>query len=342
MKTQALIKQLPKAELHLHLEGSLEPELMFELARRNQVSIPFDNVEQVRAAYQFNNLQEFLDIYYQGMGVLHTEQDFFDLTMAYCRRAAADNVIHVEVFFDPQGHTERGVAMGTVVAGITRALDQARTELGMTSELIMCFLRHLDEAAAFETLQQAEPHLSRIAGVGLDSSELGHPPSKFARVFAEARKLGLKCVAHAGEEGPPEYVVEALDELKVLRIDHGNRALEDPALTERLVRDRVPLTVCPLSNLKLCVVDAMEDHPLRRMLDLGLVVTVNADDPSYFGGYMNENYQAVSDALDLAPADLAQLARNSFVASWMPETQKQHFVDKIDQIVTNFAVKSWS
>ncbi|MDZ4367058.1 MAG: adenosine deaminase, partial [Afipia sp.] len=292
------IATLPKAELHLHIEGSLEPELMFALAQRNGVAIPFANVEEVRSAYAFSNLQDFLDIYYQGMGVLVTEQDFYDLTAAYLARAHADAVRHVEIFFDPQGHTERGIAFATVVRGITRALDDAQARFGMTSKLIMCFLRHLDEADAEATLDEALPYLDRIDGVGLDSSEVGHPPAKFERVFARARALGLKIVAHAGEEGPPAYVVEALDLLNVDRIDHGNRSLEDPALVARLAARGITLTVCPLSNLKLCVVDDIATHPLKIMLDAGLHATVNSDDPSYFGGYVNANYQAVADALD--------------------------------------------
>ncbi|MEM7706783.1 MAG: adenosine deaminase [Pseudomonadota bacterium] len=336
MKTQALIERLPKAELHMHLEGSLEPELMFELARRNDVSIPFDSVEQVRAAYEFSNLQEFLDIYYQGMAVLQTPADFEDLTLAYCRRAHADQVRHVEVFFDPQGHTERGVSMDTVVHGIIGGLARAQEELGLSHKLIMCFLRHLDEAAAFDTLREAEPFLEHLAGVGLDSSEVGHPPSKFARVFAECGKHGLRRVAHAGEEGPPEYVWQALDELAVERIDHGNRALEDPALVERLVASAMPLTVCPLSNLKLCVVSDMQAHPLRNMLDQRLNATVNSDDPAYFGGYMNANFAAVAESLELESSHLAQLAANSFTSSWLSDAEKQPFLDEIDLIVTEF------
>ncbi|WP_188237876.1 adenosine deaminase [Sphingopyxis sp. LK2115] len=318
----AFIAGLPKAELHLHIEGSLEPELMFELARRNGVAIPFANVGEVRAAYAFSNLQDFLDIYYQGMGVLQTEQDFYDLTAAYCTRANADTVRHVEIFFDPQGHTARGVAFETVITGITRALDDAKARYGMTSKLILCFLRHLSEAEAEATLDEALPFLDRIAGVGLDSSELGHPPAGFERVFARARDLGLKLVAHAGEEGPPEYVREALDLLKVDRIDHGNRSLEDPALVARLAASGMTLTVCPLSNLKLCVVDDMADHPLKIMLDAGLKATVNSDDPSYFGGYVNANYQAVADALDLSRDDLVTLARNSFTGSFLSDAEK--------------------
>lgn len=326
----AFIAGLPKAELHLHIEGSLEPELMFELAQRNNVAIPFASVEEVRAAYAFSNLQDFLDIYYQGMGVLHTEQDFHDLTAAYCARADADNVRHIEIFFDPQGHTSRGVAFATVIAGITRALDDARTTYGMTSKLILCFLRHLSEADAEATLDEALPYLDRIAGVGLDSSEVGHPPSKFERVFARARGLGLKIVAHAGEEGPPAYVHEALDLLKVDRIDHGNRSLEDPALVRRLAGEGMTLTVCPLSNLKLCVVGDIADHPLKTMLDAGLRATVNSDDPSYFDGYVNANYLAVADALDLSRADLVALARNSFTGSFLGDAEKARHLAAID------------
>ncbi len=326
----AFIAALPKAELHLHIEGSLEPELMFELAQRNNVAIPFASVEEVRAAYAFSNLQDFLDIYYQGMGVLHTEQDFYDLTAAYLARAYADAVRHVEIFFDPQGHTERGIAFETVIAGITRALDDAAASYGMTSKLIMCFLRHLSEAEAEKTLDEALPFLDHIDGVGLDSSEVGHPPAKFERVFARARILGLKIVAHAGEEGPPAYVHEALDLLKVDRIDHGNRSLEDPALVARLAAEGMTLTVCPLSNLKLCVVDDIADHPLRVMLDAGLAATVNSDDPSYFGGYVNANYLAVADALDLSKDELLTLARNSFTGSFLGDADKAKHLAAID------------
>jgi len=326
----AFIAGLPKAELHLHIEGSLEPELMFTLAQRNGIAIPFASVDEVRAAYAFSNLQDFLDIYYQGMGVLIAEKDFYDLTAAYLARAHADNVRHVEIFFDPQGHTERGVAFETVVAGITRALDDAHARHGITSKLILCFLRHLSEADAEATLDEALPWLGRIDGVGLDSSEVGHPPSKFARVFARARGLGLKIVAHAGEEGPPEYVHEALDILQVDRIDHGNRSLEDPALVSRLAAEGICLTVCPLSNLKLCVVDDLSAHPLRMMLDAGLVATVNSDDPSYFGGYVGANYQAVADALDLSKAELVRLARNSFTGSFLNDEEKAKHLAAID------------
>ena len=318
----ALIDRLPKAELHLHIEGSLEPEMLFELAGRNGVEIPFTSADQVRAAYSFSNLQDFLDIYYRGMSVLLTEQDFFDLTWAYLERAAADNVRHVEIFFDPQGHTQRGVGFTTVLNGIEAALKRAEADLGITYRLIMCFLRHLSEEDAFATLALAEPHLLRIHGVGLDSSELGHPPSKFARVFGRARELGLHVTAHAGEEGPPAYVWEALDLLKVERIDHGNRALEDPALTARIASEQLTLTVCPLSNLRLCVIDELALSPVRRMLESGLKVTINSDDPAYFGGYVNDNFHAVANALDLSEADIVQLARNSFTGSFLPPAEQ--------------------
>jgi adenosine deaminase len=326
----AFIAGLPKAELHLHIEGSLEPELMFELARRNGVAIPFASVEEVRAAYAFSNLQDFLDIYYQGMSVLITEQDFYDLTAAYLARARADNVRHVEIFFDPQGHTARGIAFETVIAGITRALNEAEAQHGISSKLILCFLRHLREADAEATLDAALPWLDRIDGVGLDSSEVGHPPSKFERVFARARGLGLKLVAHAGEEGPPAYVEEALDLLKVDRIDHGNRSLENPALVRRLADAGITLTVCPLSNVKLCVVEDIAAHPLRKMLDAGLAATVNSDDPSYFGGYVGANYQAVADALGLSRAELVTLARNSFTGSFLDTDAQARHLAAID------------
>ena len=316
------IAGLPKAELHLHIEGSLEPETMFALARRNRLTLPFASVEAVRAAYAFSNLQDFLDIYYAGASVLLTQEDFFDLAMAYFRRAAADGVRHAEIFFDPQTHTDRGVPFATVADGLLGAMDEAARTLGLSSRLILCFLRHLDEDAAFATLKMAEPYLDRIAGVGLDSSEVGHPPSKFARVFKAAGERGLRLTAHAGEEGPPAYVHEALDLLHVARIDHGNRSLEDDALVRRLAKEGVPLTVCPLSNLRLCVVTDMKLHPLRRMLDAGLFVTVNSDDPAYFGGYMNENFAAVGGALDLSDAQLTAIARNGFAASFMPDAEK--------------------
>ena len=333
----AFIAALPKAELHLHIEGSLEPEMMFELARRNGVALPYASVEEVRAAYQFSNLQEFLDLYYLGMGALIEERDFYDLTIAYLERVHADNVRHVEVFFDPQGHTERGLPFSTPIEGILSALNAAKGKYGITYKLIMCFLRHLPEADAFATLEQAEPYLDRIHGVGLDSSELGHPPSKFARVFAAAREKGLKLVAHAGEEGPPEYVVEALDLLEIDRIDHGNRLLEDEALIARVKEAGLTLTVCPLSNLSLCVVDDLKDHPMKRMLDLGLNATINSDDPAYFGGYVNQNYRETAAALGLDADDIITLARNSFTGSFLnPDEQYKHLKD-IDKAVAELA-----
>ncbi|MDE0877486.1 MAG: adenosine deaminase [Sphingomonas bacterium] len=315
----SFIAGLPKAELHLHIEGSLEPELMFELAERNGVAIPFADVEAVRAAYDFSRLQDFLDIYYQGANVLVETQDFHDLAAAYFDRAAADGVRHAEIMFDPQTHTDRGIAFARVIDGLWSAVDEAKAKHGMTVKLILCFLRHLDEDAAFATLESAKPYLDRIAAVGLDSSELGHPPEKFARVFAAARNLGLKVVAHAGEEGPPDYVKQALDILKIDRLDHGNRSLEDPVLTARLAREGMTLTVCPLSNLKLCVIDDMVNHPIDRMLREGLRATVNSDDPAYFGGYIGANYRAAADARGLSRADLAMLARNSFLGSFLDD-----------------------
>lgn len=324
------IEGLPKVELHLHIEGSLEPDLMFSLAQRNKIKIPFNSVEEVKQAYNFSNLQDFLDIYYQGMNVLQTEQDFYDLTMAYLKKVAAQNVMHTEMFFDPQGHTERGVKFETVVNGITRALADGEKNLGVSSKLIMCFLRHLSEESALKTLDEARPFKDKIFGVGLDSSEKGHPPSKFERVFAKAKAEGYKVVAHAGEEGPPEYVWEALDKINVDRVDHGNRSLEDDKLVARLVKDEMALTVCPLSNLKLCVVKDMKNHPLKKMLVLGLKATINSDDPSYFGGYMNENFKAVTDALGLTKQDLATITRNSIEASFLERAQKDAMLKKLE------------
>jgi adenosine deaminase len=318
----AFIAGLPKAELHMHIEGSLEPELMFALARRNRVEIPFATVEDVRAAYAFSNLQDFLDIYYEGAAVLRTEEDFRDLAVAYFDRAAVDAVTHAEIFFDPQTHTDRGIPFGVVMEGLLAGMAEARERHGLTSKLILCFLRHLDEEAAFATLREAEPWLDRIEAVGLDSSELGHPPEKFARVFAAAAERGLKRVAHAGEEGPPDYVWQALDLLHIDRLDHGNRSLEDPALVARLVREGMTLTVCPLSNLKLCVVGDMAEHPIDRMLRQGLRVTINSDDPAYFGGYVNDNYRAAASGRNLGRDDLATLARNSFEGSFLDATEK--------------------
>ncbi len=312
----AFIAKLPKAELHIHIEGSLEPELMYALAARNNIRLPYASAGELRKAYAFSSLQDFLDIYYQGMSVLITEQDFYDLALAYLGRAAADNVRYAEIFFDPQGHTARGVAFETVINGLLRALADGERLFGIRAHLIMCLLRHLDEDDAERTLDLALPYKDRILGLGLDSSEVGHPPSKFKNVFARAGREGFRLVAHAGEEGPPEYVWEALDVLGVERVDHGNRALEDKELVRRLAADRMPLTVCPLSNLALCRVEALHQHPLRRMLDLGLNVTLNSDDPAYFGGYLNSNYQAVADALGLGRDEIGQIARNGFAASF--------------------------
>lgn len=326
----SFVRALPKAELHLHIEGSLEPELMFALAKRNRVDIPFDSVEAVRAAYSFSNLQDFLDIYYQGANVLREAEDFRDLAVAYFDRAAVDGVRHAEIFFDPQTHTDRGIPFGVVMEGLLAGMANAEARHGLTSKLILCYLRHLDEDAAFATLKQAEPWLDRIAGVGLDSSELGHPPSKFARVFRASRECGLKLVAHAGEEGPPDYVIEALDLLGIDRLDHGNRSLEDAALTERLRASGITLTVCPLSNLKLCVVDDLAHHPIDRMLALGLKATVNSDDPAYFGGYVADNYTAVARARGLTRDNLVTLARNSFTGSFLPAEDVARHLAAID------------
>lgn len=320
---------LPKVELHLHIEGSLEPEMMFEFAKRNHIKIPFASAEEVKQAYNFSNLQDFLDIYYQGMNVLITEQDFYDLTMAYLKKIASQNVLHTEIFFDPQGHTARGIKFETVINGVSKALVDGKKEFGITSFIIMCFLRHLSEDDAFKTLEESLPYKDKIIGVGLDSSELGNPPSKFERVFARAREEGFKLVAHAGEEGPAEYINEALDILKVNRVDHGNRSIDDENLVQRLVDERVALTVCPLSNLKLCVVNDMASHPLKKMLDLGLKVTVNSDDPAYFGGYMTENYTAVVDALGLTRLNLIQLVQNSIDASFLSKESKELIRQKL-------------
>ena len=325
MDAERLIARIPKAELHLHIEGTLEPELMMALAERNGIKLPYASVEAIRRAYEFSDLQSFLDIYYAGADVLQTAQDFHDLTAAYLRRAAEDNVRHVEIFFDPQTHTERGVAIGAVFDGITSALDDGHETLGISYQLILCFLRHLDEAAALKTLDEALPFRERFHGVGLDSSEVGHPPAKFARVFARARAAGLRAVAHAGEEGPPEYIWEALDVLGVERIDHGVRCIEDEALVERLVREQIPLTVCPLSNVKLRVFESLRDHNLKRLLERGLQVTVNSDDPAYFGGYIGENFRQVHEALELSERQLRQLAENAFEASFLdPAAKKRH------------------
>jgi adenosine deaminase len=338
---QALIAALPKAELHLHIEGTLEPELIFAMAARNGVRLPCDSVEALRRAYAFQDLQSFLDLYYAATAVLRTAADFRDMTGAYLARAAADNVRHAEIFFDPQSHTSRDVAMETVFAGLADALRSARAQ-GISSQLILCFLRHLSEKEAFETLEAALPLRDHYAdlwtGIGLDSSEKGHPPEKFARVFARCRELGFACVAHAGEEGPAAYVRDALDLLKVLRIDHGVRCEEDPALVRRLAAEQIPLTVCPLSNLKLCVVRDLGEHNLGRLLRAGLCVTVNSDDPAYFGGYVGANYAAVARALDLSAAEVVQLARNSFTASWLPRAEKTVHLAEVSRVAASFGV----
>ncbi len=332
MNQVELIRALPKAELHVHIEGTFEPELMFEIAQRNHIQIPYQSVEEIKQAYNFHNLQSFLDIYYAGANVLVHEQDFYDLAWAYFEKCAEDKVVHTEMFFDPQTHTERGVEFATVLNGLKRACTDAKDKLSISSQLIMCFLRHLSEEAAFKTLEQALPFKHDIIAVGLDSSEVGHPPSKFERVFAKAREAGFLIVAHAGEEGPPEYVWEALDLLQVNRIDHGVRSDEDPALLQRLIDEKMPLTVCPLSNLKLCVVEDMAEHNIHRLLKQGVHVTINSDDPSYFGGYMNDNFLAVHAALKLSNDELKQLAINSFEASFIDSAEKQKWIATIQQL----------
>ncbi len=327
------VRGLPKAELHLHIEGTLEPELMFALAARNGVDLRFGSVDEVRAAYEFDDLQSFLDIYYEGAACLLHEQDFYDLTWSYLEHAAADGVRRAEIFFDPQPHTERGVPMATVVAGIHRALEDGESRLGMSAGLILCFLRHLSAEAAMETLQAALPHAGVLLGVGLDSSEVGHPPSKFTEVFARARAAGLRVVAHAGEEGPPSYVWEALDLLQVERVDHGVRSLEDPELVARLAAEQVPLTVCPLSNVKLRVVDRIEDHPLLQLQEAGMLVTINSDDPAYFGGYVGDNYLALQRAFGLDHRQLRDLAANSITAAFLPDDRKAALLAELDAYV---------
>ena len=335
MDVRSFVRGLPKAELHLHLEGSLEPGMLMRLATRNKVEIPFRSVEEIRAAYHFTELQDFLDIYYQGMNVLRVEEDFYDLTTAYLERAAADGTVHVEVFYDPQAHTTRGIPFSTATDGIVAALDDGRRKLGITSLLILCILRHLSEDDGFATFREAEPWIAdrRIAGLGLDSTEKGHPPGKFQRLFAAARAAGLKVVAHAGEEGPPSYVADAVDLLEVDRIDHGNRALEDPALVRRLADMGIALTVCPFSNLRLRGVPSLDRHPLKRMLAAGLKATVNSDDPSYFGGYLLDNFAAVAEALELGRPDLTTLVRNSIEGSFLEEPDRRMHLDRIDRAV---------
>jgi adenine deaminase len=327
---ETLIAKLPKAELHLHIEGSLEPEMMFAKARKHGIALAHASVESLRAAYAFNNLQEFLDLYYAGADVLRDESDFYDLTWAYLRRAKTDNVVHVEIFFDPQTHTMRGIAIDGVVNGIVDALREGEKKLGITWRLIPNFLRHLSEADAFVTLEQLAPFMQHMHGFGLDSSEVGHPPSKFERVFANVRAMGLPVVAHAGEEGSPSYVYEALDLLKVTRIDHGIRAIEDAALTERIAREGIALTVCPLSNVRLCAVKSIDAHPLKRLLDAGCTVTINSDDPAYFGGYVGENYRAIAKALFLSADELRRIAAMSIEASWLSRAEKAKHITQIE------------
>ena len=331
MTLQQFIQQMPKVELHLHIEGTLEPELMFALAQRNQIDLPFKSVQEVREAYHFTNLQSFLDIYYQGAQVLVQEQDFYDLMWAYLKKASEQNVRHAEVFFDPQTHTARGVPFEVVIGGLTRAKEDAERQLGITSELILCFLRHLSPEAALKTLEEAYPYREKILGVGLDSSEQGRPPSLFTEVFKKAKDQGYKIVAHAGEEGPAEYVWEAIERLGVQRIDHGVRSIEDPKLIDYLVENQIALTVCPLSNIKLCVFDEMGQHNIKQLLDLGVQVTINSDDPAYFGGYMTENFLATQAGLDLTLADLYQISRNAIEASFIGEDKKQLLRDDLDR-----------
>lgn len=333
-----LLRTMPKAELHLHIEGSLEPELMFALAERNHIQLGYPDVDSLRAAYAFTDLQSFLDIYYAGASVLCTRQDFEDMAWAYFKRAKADGIVRAELFFDPQTHIARGIPMAVVVAGLKAACSRARQELGISSDLILCFLRHLSEEEAFATLEQALPFRDDFIGVGLDSSEKGHPPEKFARVFARCRELGLRIVAHAGEEGPPEYIESALNLLGAERIDHGVQAIQAPGLMQRLVNQQVPLTVCPLSNIKLCVFKTLADHPIARMLEAGLCVTLNSDDPAYFGGYLLENYLQTFKAHDLGMGHAYTLARNSLVASFAPATEKQRWLHDLDSLFSAYAL----
>lgn len=331
--TSEWLNRLPKVELHLHLEGSLEPELMFKLAKRNSITLPFDSVEQIREAYEFSNLQDFLDIYYQGANVLQCEQDFYDLTWAYLEKSHSQNVVHVEPFFDPQTHTDRGIEFSIIIKGITSALNDAQQQLGISSQLIMCFLRHLSEDAAFETLTQAEPFLDKIKAVGLDSSEQEHPPEKFSRVYRKARELGLLTVAHAGEEGPADYIWTAINDLKVSRVDHGVRAIDDSELMLYLKNNRVPLTVCPLSNTKLRVFDNMSEHNILVMLEQGVCVTVNSDDPAYFGGYMTENFTALVDSLNMSKEQAKHLVLNSIEASFVDEIRKDEMRNLLESSI---------
>ena len=323
------IKKTPKTELHLHIEGTLEPDLLFKLAKRNKIQIPFANINEIKSAYNFSNLQSFLDIYYQGANVLINEEDFFDLTWAYLLKCKEDNVVHTEIFFDPQSHTNRGIKFDIIINGIHKALFKAKKEFGLTSEIILCFLRHLDEKSAFETLDQALVHKDKIIGIGLDSSEIGHPPNKFERVFKKAIEKGFLAVAHAGEEGPPEYIWEALNLLKVKRIDHGVQCLNDEKLVQKLQNDQIPLTVCPLSNIKLCVFNKLEEHNLKKMLNKELMVMINSDDPAYFGGYVNKNLIECQIALNLSKEDIKKLLINSFKSSFLLENKKKEWIKKI-------------
>lgn len=332
MSLESFIHNIPKAELHLHIEGTLEPELLFALAKRNGIALPYHSVEQLRHAYNFSNLQDFLDIYYEGASVLLHEQDFYDLTWGYFLKAKGDNIRHAEIFFDPQTHTLRGVPFASVIQGIARAMQDAETKFGISSKLILCFLRHLDEESAMKTLQEALPYKNMFVAVGLDSSEIGNPPSKFAAVYDRARKEGLLTVAHAGEEGPAAYVREALELLHVSRIDHGNHAIDDAEVVRMLLRNNTPLTVCPLSNLKLAVVQDLKEHPLRTMIDSGLLVTLNSDDPAYFGGYLADNYMAIAKALDLSQDDIRLLATNSFRASFLDEASKERLIAEVQSV----------
>jgi len=324
------IKKVPKAELHLHIEGTLEPEHMFELAKRNNVSIPYNNVEEVKSAYNFKNLDSFLNIYYQGSKVLIHEKDFFDLTWAYILKCKEDNIVHTEIFFDPQTHLDRGISFDIVINGISKALDKANLEFGLTSKIIMCFLRHLDEESGFKVLDQALKYKNKIVGVGLDSSELGNPPKKFEKLFQKARDEGFLTVAHAGEEGPPEYIWDSINLLKVKRIDHGVQSLKDEKLVDLLIKEQIPLTVCPLSNIKLCVFDKIENHNLKKMLNKGLRVMVNSDDPAYFGGYLNKNLTETQLALDLSLEQIKTLIINSFKSSFLKDDKKKEWIDKIN------------
>ena len=329
------IEGIPKAELHLHIEGTFEPELMFKIAKRNNIPINYNSIDELKKAYNFNNLQEFLDMYYAGAKVLIHIQDFYDLTWAYLTKVHEQNIIHTEIFFDPQTHTDRGVSFNTVIQGIHSALEDGKEKLGISSKLIMCFLRHLDEAAAFETLNQALPYKNWIAGVGLDSSEMGHPPSKFERVFSKAREEGFITVAHAGEDGPAEYVWEAINLLKVSRIDHGNQSLDDDQLIKHIAEKQIPLTVCPLSNLELKVVNDLKDHPLMKLMEAGLMVTINSDDPAYFGGYVNENYTCIASALNLSKRQITELAKNSIKSSFLPDGDKEKIIMQIEEYYNN-------